>query len=273
MMHYFEHKKITEHIYRIRDIFGVFEYLIVGNDYACLLDTGNGIGNLYEYVRQLTDKDILVILTHGHLDHASGTCGFKHIYMSSRDRAIYENDTTIEYRYANRSLFPNGDQVEKNEYREAVSYEKLIPLTDYKTFDLGGIHIQTIPVPGHTPGMTCALIQEERVILFGDGCGIFVLLLDEYSSTVSEYEKSLHNLKKYEDQYDRIIRNHGTGESPKELLDNVISCCEDVLAGKDAKIAINVMGHELFVANEVMENNDRKDGKQGNLAYRIDKAR
>ena len=56
-------------------------------------------------------------------------------------------------------------------------------------------------VSGHTPGMMCPLIQEERTIIFGDACGVSVLLFDEYSSCVSEYLKSLEVLKTYENDY------------------------------------------------------------------------
>lgn len=52
-----------------------------------------------------------------------------------------------------------------------------------------------IPVAGHTPGMMCPLIEEDRICIFGDACGVSVLLMGEYSSNVSEYKQSLLNLK------------------------------------------------------------------------------
>lgn len=75
-MEYFSHVRISEHIIRIKDICGTFLYLVEGKDRACLIDTGDGYGDLGSYIRQLTDKPVFVILTHGHMDHASGACFF-----------------------------------------------------------------------------------------------------------------------------------------------------------------------------------------------------
>lgn len=86
-------------------------------------------------------------------------------------------------------------------------------------FDLGDVHVEIVYTPGHTRGMCMALIQEERTILFDDGCGVSVMLLDEYSTSVEEYLDVLKHLKKKEESHDYIIRNHGTFVSPKELLD------------------------------------------------------
>ena len=53
---------------------------------------------------------------------------------------------------------------------------------------------------GHTPGMMCPLVIEDRLIIFGDACGVGVLLFDEYSSSVLEYKNSLLSLKQYESE-------------------------------------------------------------------------
>lgn len=93
-MQFFTHEKITSHIVRIRDICGVFAYLSEGNMKACLIDTGDGFGNIKAYVEKLTDKPLIVLLTHGHLDHANGSTLFSEVYMNHKDN---QNQTLIEY--------------------------------------------------------------------------------------------------------------------------------------------------------------------------------
>ena len=44
-------------------------YLLVGEEKACLIDTGNGFCDIGKAVHELTDKSIVVINTHGHPDH------------------------------------------------------------------------------------------------------------------------------------------------------------------------------------------------------------
>lgn len=188
--------------------------------------------------------------------------------MNPKDQIVYDLHTSIEYRDHNRSAAVKDIPVsEMNPQYKGT----LLPMHDGDVFSLGDMTLEAIEVPGHTPGMTCILIKEERTILFGDACGVFVLLYDEYSSVVSEYKKSLLHLKQYEDQYDKIIRNHGTGVSNKVLLDNVIELCDLVLERKDDHIPITFKEHPLFLAKQTDQNNDRLDGKEGNLAYAEDK--
>ena len=68
----YQSEKINEHFIRIIDKTGVACYLVIGEEKACLLDTCNGFGNIKEYVEQLTDKPVFVLLTHGHHDHMGG---------------------------------------------------------------------------------------------------------------------------------------------------------------------------------------------------------
>ena len=47
-------------------------YLLIGNERALLIDSGYGKIDLKGIVARLTDKPVTLMLTHGHLDHASG---------------------------------------------------------------------------------------------------------------------------------------------------------------------------------------------------------
>ena len=48
-----------------------FIYLLEGEEYALLTDTGYGRGHLRDFVEKLTDKKILVANTHYHPDHSA----------------------------------------------------------------------------------------------------------------------------------------------------------------------------------------------------------
>ena len=47
-------------------------YLVEGRDYALLIDTILGIGNLKAFCETLTDKPIRLVNTHSHSDHVGG---------------------------------------------------------------------------------------------------------------------------------------------------------------------------------------------------------
>ncbi len=276
-MKYFSHEKLSEHLIRIADGGGVCCYLVVGAKRACLLDTCNGVGNIREYAEALTDKPIFVILTHGHRDHIGGAALFDEVYLNPVDLPVLAQNVDMDYRVAqsNRVFHPEKP-LQAADLIPSIT-KPTLPVRDGDVFDLGGITIRMIAAPGHTPGILCPLLVEERTIIFGDACGVAVFLFKAFSSTVTEYRESLCNLKRYESQYDRIYRNHGTFGSPKELLDNVIDVCDDILAGTDDHIPFQAPVPSVgpvYMAKAVLPGTQtRVDGKEGNILYTESKIR
>lgn len=273
-MEAFHSEAISEHIIRIRDVMEVAMYLVIGEDAACLLDTGCGIGDLKSYVQTLTDKPLTVVLTHGHFDHSAGAAAFDEVYLHPKDLNVYQAHNAPSYR---QSLYDQYSLLSTLPFKDyqALRKKPFLPLQDEQTFDLNGVHVTMIEVPGHTQGMMMALIPEERTMLFGDACGVSVLLFEDDSSTVSDYRQALLHLKEsYHMTYDKVIRNHGTFSSEPDILDHVIACCDDILQNKDDHVETEVLGSKgYFIAKRVDQHNERVDGVQGNLVYRQDKAR
>jgi len=271
-MNTFKTERLSDHLIRITDIAQVCCYLVIGKERACLIDTCLGYGDLLECVRELTKKPVFAILTHGHYDHNGGAIQFDTVYMNVKELPVYKKHSQPQWREV---LKKQNKAIRKFQEEEVMPYADptgFLPIHDGQCFDLGGINIRMIEVPGHTPGIMCPLILEERTIIFGDACGVGVLLFDEFSSTVSEYKNSLGKLKTFEKEYDRIYRNHGTFWSPKELLDHVIECCDLILSGKDDHVPVMEHGYKLFSAHRLSEDGSRADGKEGNIKYSLEKA-
>ena len=280
----FSHEKISEHIIRIKDISLTAMYLVTGEKKTVLLDTGIGIGNVRDYIKNEIGKDVdEVILTHGHLDHASGAILFQDlpIYLNENDRElmnrhVFDIQSHIDY---TKSGYERMHQIcpafSDEDILGGLDSANTLPLHDKDVFDLGGISIEMIYTPGHTQGMMMALFREDRIILFGDACGVGVLLVEDCCSTVREYRNSLLRVKEYDGTYDRIIRNHGTCESPLDLLDNVIEVCTDILEGKDDRIPTAAplpSAYPVYLAKETLPGTQtRADGKEGNIIYASNK--
>lgn len=274
---YFTSENYSERIIRIKGLDGTASYLICGNQKTCLIDTGMGCGSLKNYINNKLNKTVdMVILTHGHLDHCGGVAEFINVpvYLNEIDIPVANKHNVIEKRYA-----PFKDKgIGILEMQPNINFSITRDLKDGDKFYLGDITLQAIHTPGHTQGMMMILIKEERTILFGDGCGVGVLLCTPDSSTVEEYKEMLEGLKKYENDYDKIIRNHGTCESQKDLLDNVIECCDLILQRKDDKAEVYGAVPEKYKTNDVyyakaIDPNTlcRIDGKFGNVAYKEDR--
>ena len=273
-MESFTHHYVTDRIVRIVDATQTALYLVLGDERAMLVDTGSGIAPLRPYAESISDLPYDVLLTHGHVDHASGAGEFadKRIYLHPADRKLMSYHTS----FGNRLDYlwhTAGLAVPEGQLTAMMDPGKTLPLADGQRFDLGGLHLEAIHVPGHTHGMCMVLIEEERFILFGDGCGVSVMIVDDEATSVEEYSQALRRLKQHEARYDHVIRNHGTCVSPKVLLDNVIACCDDVLAGCDDRMpappcSLPVPCDGIAFAREIDPVGRRRiDGKEGNLAY------
>ena len=78
-------KKIAENTYMISDFGFANCYLLVGEQKALLIDCGVGIGDLKGAAEKIADKPLVVVGTHGHVDHVGGDGQFDEIYLHKND--------------------------------------------------------------------------------------------------------------------------------------------------------------------------------------------
>ena len=259
----FKFERVSQHLLRIIIPCGVCIYLVEGTQSAALLDTGFGIGDLKGYVETLTNKPYVVILSHGHLDHAGGAGQFEKVYLNPKDWELEKWHSTRERRIWNVQQDPNGmpEGVTEADFLPSRT-EPYLPVDEGDNFDLGGVTVQPIAVPGHTAGSLIFLIPEDHIAVFGDACGEHTLLLFKESTSIADYRKGLLHVRSYEDQFDTVLRNHGVFTSPKQILADNIELCDDILAGTDAAIPSDFMGMPGCLGRPEIH-----PGKTGNILY------
>ena len=76
----FNVSQIKPGIYHIKEAAVHFD-LIVGEKKALLWDTGYGIDELMPLIRSLTDKELIVCNSHGHIDHVGGNYAFEKVLI------------------------------------------------------------------------------------------------------------------------------------------------------------------------------------------------
>ena len=248
-------------------------YLIEGSNKAALIDTGTGVGNLSEYVKVLTDKTIIVILTHGHVDHASGAPNFEVVYMNHTDDEVYKEHIDFEVRKGYvQAQYKDFDKIIESDYVPLKSASAYKELREGDIFDLGGITLEIYNVAGHTPGQMAVLIKEERMLMTGDAANQATFIFDKFSHGITSYEKSMKELfSKTDGKFDKILLSHGTGDAPKELLENIIQLCEDIKAGNADDVPFDFMGQRAYIAKRANEQFERVDGGVGNIIYSREK--
>lgn len=95
---FYKWKQLGEGVFHIQDLFSDYMYLVAGEEKAVLIDTGMGFPGLRQLVERLTDKPVIVLNTHGHLDHIGGNDEFGCIYLHPDDLAVYAEHGMESYR-------------------------------------------------------------------------------------------------------------------------------------------------------------------------------
>ncbi len=203
-------EKIYEDTYRIVDnAMGgyVNMYLLVGKEKALLIDSGYGDSKLLEAIRSVTEKEVICVCTHGHIDHALGAYLFDNAYVHSADMPQYREHCQ-KARILDCGLEGIGAKPKKylklQGYREHVQMlseivrKPLQPLEEKQFFDLGERTVSWVAVPGHTPGSVAFLDEKNKVAFDGDAApnGLWLFMpeasgVEDYFISVTQYEKAL----------------------------------------------------------------------------------
>ena len=142
--------------------------------------------------------------------------------MNHKDIDLYRKHSSVEGRKDFLKQFvPDIDSYDEDLFiREHNA--SFCDLEDEQIFELGNVDVVVYAAPGHTKGMMVFLVKQDRTIVFGDACGVFTLFCMPEATSLEEYVATLDKLKGLMPQYDRILRQHGTCESPLSLVDEDI---------------------------------------------------
>ena len=138
-------------------------YLLEGDEKALLVDTGWGCGDLRRYVEGLTDRPLLVVNTHGHLDHAGGNGWWPEVHMHAD--AAGDADHLPPMPARRRMPF--------------TSYQKVF-VDDGFVFELGGREVEVLAIPAHAAGSIALLDRETGMLFCGDEIESGQVLLFEH---------------------------------------------------------------------------------------------
>lgn len=219
----FKLQEIDTGIYQLQDERENCATLVIGTQKALLFDTMLGLGDLKGFIHQLTNLPVIVINSHGHFDHIGGNCQFDEIYLNQRD---------FELLPLMRGCIEELEQTHKrplSKLRESLSEEqvaKIRPLADDSVFDLGGLTVEIVALPGHTAGSVGALIREKRLLLAGDAATPQMCLFMDGCQPLPVYQKTLQKMMNLE--FDTFLLGHFLRTFPKEILHKFMECTEIV---------------------------------------------
>jgi glyoxylase-like metal-dependent hydrolase (beta-lactamase superfamily II) len=221
-------KKISDTLWNINETMdlkpNVDAYLITGTKRAVLIDTLRNDRSLFAEVKKLTSLPLDVLLTHGHWDHAG--VSIKDFYEAGDAVYLSEKDLYI-FTDKNFSTLTPG-----------LKADYFKPLTGGMTFDLGDYCLETIMLPGHTPGSAVFLEKDQQHLYSGDsfGAGIFWMQLPG-TLPLKEFRKNLGILwDRVKDMDNLKIHPGHRSQSPVQLgldfLSDTILTTDKIISGE-----------------------------------------
>ena len=242
-MSYYYNKRVTENVYILSEIISKFQVhtmgLIVGKDQVAVIDAGMGLsGKLPEYIKEITDKPQVLLLTHGHMDHIGGAPLFSQAYLSPLDfPAIpFALDYQSKLDYI-KALAPNDDELYGYALKNMCKIQTLKPKSLYEgdTFQLGGDTLEAVTLGGHSPGSMGFYNKEKGYFFTGDSINTYVWNWLDRASSITEYRESLIRVRETLPDDTILICSHNQNLQPVSLIDNLITNCTEIINGENEK--------------------------------------
>lgn len=258
--------EVMPNVYRIENS-AVHMDLLVGEHHALLFDTGYGFDDLYALVRRITDLPLYVLNSHGHVDHACGNWQFPEVFIHPEDVAvcIEHNGPAMRQCELEGAELPEGfDLVEYLNH----DCGNLRPVVEGDVFELGGMALEVVELPGHTRGSIGLLYREEKILYAGDAVNCFVWLFLPEAAKLSTYRNTLYKVRDLD--FDRMIQSHEHRVMPKSCLDDYIRLAEtmDYDAWPAVESPLAVPGQEVKIIT-LPGNRLEDSGKPGFAAIMI----
>jgi hydroxyacylglutathione hydrolase len=205
--------------------------LVIGNQKAALIDTGLGLADLRKFVEQFTNLPIIVLNTHAGPDHEGANQLFDMCYINQLDEKQmlgYTREGRLDgYK---RFLEGNAEMIafaEKNMVGDKPFKYGFIKEGD--KIDLGGVEIEVVAIPGHTPGSVVFIDRRDKVAFSGDAVLFRTVIRNRQG--VETYLKGLENFAEKSKGIDTIINGHQWEPMNRYDIDESIALAKGILNG------------------------------------------
>ncbi|WP_125981735.1 MBL fold metallo-hydrolase [Loigolactobacillus iwatensis] len=237
--------QVGEHVYNITENITdrpikFAQQLVVGEDKAALIDASFGIDtDLIKIIRQVTTKPIICLLTHGDPDHTGGASLFESVYMNPTDDEIMKAAFAPAERLHDVDIASGHNQALVTHMKEKMptaAFFNYQPLQDGDRFDLGGITLQAVALPGHSKGSMCFVDAANHYGFTGDSLATAVMseLYDTRCASLTAWENAIHQLKAIVGDQAQLFSGHRADAFPAGSLTMLEKGIAEIKAGKTA---------------------------------------
>lgn len=210
----------------------VHSYLLIGSEFALLIDTGLGIGNIKSEIDKLTTLPIKVITTHAHWDHIGGHSMFNNIYVHEEDAEWLRNGLPIPLEVVKSNVMRDPfsktppKEFDINNYN-IYTNQNINTLKDNDIIDIGLREVKILHTPGHSPGHIC-IFEEERGYLYTGDLIYFGTLYAFYPSTNPiHFKQSVDRIGQL-NNISKVFPGHNDLNVPVDIIKKVQSAFSSI---------------------------------------------
>ena len=199
----YEIVKIDDTSYRIENG-GVRSFLFEGSEKSLLIDTGfGGEDNLLDVIHSVTDKPVMLVITHADPDHIGANGEFDKAFMHKDEIPTYKCEACPP-----------------------------APLNEGDVIDIGTRCFEIFHIPGHTPGSIALLDRENRIIITGDSVSSGPVFMFGETRNLDSYMASLKKLISMGSSFDTVYPSHGEFPLEKCQIEENLKAAEKLKAGE-----------------------------------------
>ncbi len=216
----------------------VRSYLVCGRDRATLIDTGTGIGDIRAVVEQLTPLPVSVVNSHAHWDHIGGNWRFDQIAIHPDEaRWLDDPSNTVALQASSTANLLGGP------LPPGVAWEDLsIPSSMADSFlngggviDLGGVQLDVLHLPGHSPGLLAFLDRHRGLLLSTDVVYPGPLYAYSDDTNLDDYLATLTMLAELSPSLSLILPCHSGDTMPPAMIPAMRDAMASVMGGRAAE--------------------------------------
>ncbi len=253
-------KKLRSNLYLMDEAHEATGYILIGEERAAVIDTMMGYNNLQKAVREVTDKPIIVINTHGHPDHIYGNVYFDRALISKTDKELAQ-------------MFLSESQFVEGTKKKNLTVPPFECIEEGDVIDLGGITLKVYALPGHTFGELVLLCPEERILFTGDGINHHLYMQGDGCLSIEDAIKAFDRIMFLENEADVILHGHAQDYDDITLMRAQRDGLQEILDGKtdnDTIYKSRFGGESLYHEFSVPEGRKFQQNKHG-ILYNADR--
>jgi glyoxylase-like metal-dependent hydrolase (beta-lactamase superfamily II) len=255
MSDWFHVTALADGVWQLTEPGHVCSWLVEGETRAALIDTGCGFAPIRPVVEALTDRPVLVVQTHHHVDHIGGSHEFDDVVihplgvdglaagvpeevMAGYLRYAAEMEAAFEpYAGLDERFFHLLEDAHRIRPRPpgpwripAVAATGTIDEGD--VVDLGGRRLRVLHTPGHSRDCVSLDLVGERLLFGGDTVNTGPVYTQMPDSDVAQLRASLARLAGEAAAWDRVFCSHFLRtEVAPGYLDRQVAALDELLAG------------------------------------------